>query len=227
MWSVEPDMNLLVPQQPSHSVPLDMMQSVCAPIYEQMYYHATSNADIYRDMNGLVSRESTQTMCAPFFEQMISALQESLHCQHSTSQQEMFRKGSTTHWDDASTDADDVCAFASLLSSSGPSEGSEPASDVEKTIQVCRHWKSKGWCRMGSNCKFSHPENKCGISAASGHRDEDGSKHIESAAAGVLSGRKKKRGGKSRSNKRQAEEEALAGCAAQEYDECFPCLSIA
>jgi hypothetical protein len=36
-------------------------------------------------------------------------------------------------------------------------------SDQEKSVMVCRHWKSKGWCRMESNCKFLHPEHKCGV----------------------------------------------------------------
>eukprot|EP00434_Breviolum_minutum_P035262 symbB.v1.2.031207.t1/scaffold3596.1/size57580/6 len=31
-----------------------------------------------------------------------------------------------------------------------------------KTAVVCRHWKSKGWCRLGDECKFAHPEHKCG-----------------------------------------------------------------
>lgn len=37
---------------------------------------------------------------------------------------------------------------------------------VEKSVMVCRHWKSKGWCRMEENCKFLHPEHKRGTSAA-------------------------------------------------------------
>jgi len=31
-----------------------------------------------------------------------------------------------------------------------------------KSAVVCRHWKSKGWCRLGDECKFAHPEHKCG-----------------------------------------------------------------
>jgi len=143
MGDVEPNMNVFAPQKPTHPVQLDMMQSACAPIYEQMCCHVASNADMFRDMNGVVSRESIQIMCAPFFEQMISALQESMHCQHNLSQREMqSMKVNMTHWDDASTDADEVGAFASLLSTP-PSEDSEPASDSEKSIMVCRHWKSK------------------------------------------------------------------------------------
>jgi len=65
---------------------------------------------------------------------------------------------------------------------------------------------------MESNCKFLHPENKRGISAANVHRDADFSKHMDSAASGILPGRKKKRGAKSRSNKCQEEEQAQVRC---------------
>merc|ERR1719311_1497783 len=74
--------------------------------------------------------------------------------------------------DDEST-TDEVGAFASLLSgptsegevfdfSEASPEDSEP-SDPEKSVMVCRHWRSKGWCRMEANCKFLHPEHKCGV----------------------------------------------------------------
>merc|ERR1712196_437015 len=88
--------------------------------------------------------------------------------------------------DEESTDADEPGAFASLLSEPSwecdssevveaklheeevlppplPSEDSEQASDAEKSIMVCRHWRSKGWCRLEENCKFLHPEHKRGI----------------------------------------------------------------
>merc|ERR1712118_308403 len=53
--------------------------------------------------------------------------------------------------------------------------------DSEKSTMVCRHWKSKGWCRLEENCKFLHPENKKGVSAPKG-----GSKG--SAVSGTMSG---------------------------------------
>merc|ERR1740138_312811 len=115
--------------------------------------------------------------------------------------------------DDEST-TDEVCAFASLLSGppSSPEEAETNVADVlplaqnpapteEKSIMVCRHWRNKGWCRMEDKCKFLHPENKRGISAANVHRDADVSKHMDSAASGILPGHKKKRGAKSRSKK--------------------------
>lgn len=45
---------------------------------------------------------------------------------------------------------------------------SEPpqGSDQDKSAMVCRHWKSKGWCRMEDNCKFLHPDHKRGVGFA-------------------------------------------------------------
>jgi hypothetical protein len=87
-----------------------------------------------------------------------------------------------------STDADNDSAFATLFTSDGEdceaeprmekvSQSSQFSSTVgafdgdsespsdEKSHMVCRHWKSKGWCRYESQCKFSHPESKRGASA--------------------------------------------------------------
>merc|ERR1711865_341469 len=75
--------------------------------------------------------------------------------------------------DDQSTDADEQSAFACLLSPHHSSLEGDSVDDIEaksatsnsdKGIMVCRHWKSKGWCRMESNCKFLHPEEKRGDS---------------------------------------------------------------
>jgi len=45
-------------------------------------------------------------------------------------------------------------------------ESERRPSQVQAT--VCRHWKSKGWCRMESNCKFLHPEHKRGVGSSNG-----------------------------------------------------------
>merc|ERR1712178_278428 len=55
-------------------------------------------------------------------------------------------------------------ASSPLVHVPSPQEDSEP-SDPEKSVMVCRHWRSKGWCRMEANCKFLHPENKRGVTA--------------------------------------------------------------
>jgi len=38
--------------------------------------------------------------------------------------------------------------------------------DKEKNIMVCRHWKGKGFCRMGDECRFLHPKHKRGVGSA-------------------------------------------------------------
>jgi len=38
----------------------------------------------------------------------------------------------------------------------------EAATIPQKKLQICRHWQSKGFCRLGDGCKFLHPENVCG-----------------------------------------------------------------
>jgi hypothetical protein len=87
-----------------------------------------------------------------------------------------------------STDADNDSAFATLFSSDGEDCEAEPRMEMvsqssqisytvgafdgdsespsdEKSQIVCRHWKSKGWCRYESQCKFAHPEHKRGACA--------------------------------------------------------------
>merc|ERR1719443_1394597 len=119
-------------------------------------------------------------------------------------------------FDEASTEAEESGAFSALLSgSSSPSavevgvestfasmlDDSDPASDPEKTVMVCRHWRSKGWCRMEDKCKFLHPENKRGVAAPSDVPLADGE-----VAAAVS--KRKKRGGKGRSRTQQGMEQA-------------------
>merc|ERR550525_1228956 len=36
-----------------------------------------------------------------------------------------------------------------------------------KPPAVCCHWKNKGWCKYGTNCKFWHPDHKRGIGVGS------------------------------------------------------------
>jgi hypothetical protein len=136
--------------------------------------------------------------------------------------------------DEESTEADDIGAFASLLSGSAsevdtkspetdavaplllehalpeePEQSSDLVQDVEKNQMVCRHWKTKGFCRLESNCKFLHPAEKRGIAATNLCC---GSGISRAACPGMSTGdsempvaalaRRKKRGGKNRSNKR-------------------------
>jgi hypothetical protein len=111
-----------------------------------------------------------------------------------------------------STDADNDSAFTALFSSDGEdceveprmewtshsshfsvdgdSESPKDDDDDAKSQMVCRHWKSKGWCRYQSQCKFLHPPNKQGISA----KDPTGNCCIS------LPNRSTRRGGKNKRN---------------------------
>jgi hypothetical protein len=169
-----------------------LLRSMCEPSFEQVI-------NVLQQMT-MASNELLRSVCEPFFQQMITSLQQTLLQSSSQAHfndqcQSMHIMGQsangmccyqpvfyTHHVDEVSTDADD--SPTSLFS--GPSsegegvdatnkaEDSESQSDVERSIMVCRHWKSKGWCRLESKCKFLHPEHKCGICApkvSSGNRN--------------------------------------------------------
>lgn len=182
-----------------------LMQALCAPYFDQMCRSVTT-----QQMSGkaAISQDQLRVMCEPFFQQMVGALQQTLQQPSSNSgafQPVYYPTMPYYHVDDtASTEADDSCAFSSLFS--GPSSDSDALEvsemksedsegDSEKSIMVCRHWKSKGFCRLESKCKFLHPEHKCGIGAAVA-----GMPAADMAAA---AGKRKKRGGKNRSNRGQ------------------------
>jgi len=192
-----------------------LMQSMCAPYFEQMCHEIQSGVSAQQlSGNTMVSRELLRQMCEPFFEKMTSALQQALQQQM---QQETHWAQVTCQpagntgfhyqtpffrFDEESTEASESCAFASLFSVTSSevdhldvaeekSEGSELASDVDRSPMVCRHWKSKGWCRLESSCKFLHPEHKRGVCAP---------------ADGAAALRRKKRGGKNRSARAQQEQ---------------------
>lgn len=160
--------------------------------------------------------------------------------------------------DEESTEAEDGGAFASLLSGSCSEEDttpnmgtkahlslehalpeeSEQPSDSEKSTMVCRHWKTKGWCRMESNCKFLHPEHKRGIAApkacTTGDRSRaacPGMSTSESEMPVAALARRKKRGGKNRSNKGEqavlvGANPQLSGCLAEPSGTFFHCTNF-
>jgi hypothetical protein len=144
-------------------------------------------------------------------------------------------------WEEDSTDADNDSAFASLFSSDGEDcdvdcrqetemeshasrftarltvcceEDSESLQDVEKSQMVCRHWKSKGFCRYGSECKFLHPENKRGVTT-------------EPATFSSLGGSRRGRGGKNKTSKVQVgtvDGFAVPLDLSAKWPSCEPCL---
>jgi hypothetical protein len=63
----------------------------------------------------------------------------------------------------AKTSEFSAVTFSQPLAETLIKEEPDQGSDQDKSAMVCRHWKSKGWCRMESKCKFQHPEHKRGV----------------------------------------------------------------
>lgn len=190
----------------------DVLKDACAPFLEQMCRSLGSNAFMHQmAAEGKVSQELLRNMCEPFFEQMLASVQASLQHQG----QDIGKCPQSAHWsyqpaaatsfygcEEESTEAEGASSpFASLLSNTSSdvdaldaierkSVTSEATADSDKSHMVCRHWKTKGWCRLESGCKFLHPEHKRGIAAPT-----DMPLMSESQV------RRRKRGGKNRSGK--------------------------
>lgn len=74
---------------------------------------------------------------------------------------------------------------------------------ADKSAMVCRHWKTKGWCKLVDKCKFLHPENKRGSGSVpqrkptgGGAADDDDTP--EAANGGTTGARRSRRAGRSR-----------------------------
>lgn len=211
-------------------IPRELVQAACEPFFHQMV--TVLQESLHTQMHpGQKLSEITETM--------MHVATASFH-----SNPHPFPYGATQSnllLDEVSTEADETGAFASIFSgpsSEGesvdgidaicpaaerippltPGRDSDLSSDLDKSSMVCRHWKTKGWCRMESNCKFLHPENKRGIAAPNaGNRSStngggiSGTVSCMSTAYGqcdsmggecdLLSTRRKKRGGRNRTNR--------------------------
>jgi hypothetical protein len=161
----------------------------CTPIWEEMFTRIATHADILGASESSARKQLIQTLCQPFFDHVIETLNDeisSLGSKASAPLQKTANLEQLRFFEEDSTDAETDSAFATLFSSDGEddceadaslehasqssggvvaSDGGESPRDDEKTQMVCRHWKSKGWCRYESQCKFLHPQNKCGVSA--------------------------------------------------------------
>eukprot|EP00929_Paragymnodinium_shiwhaense_P008920 TRINITY_DN112909_c0_g1_i1.p1 TRINITY_DN112909_c0_g1~~TRINITY_DN112909_c0_g1_i1.p1 ORF type:complete len:518 (+),score=71.71 TRINITY_DN112909_c0_g1_i1:72-1625(+) len=63
------------------------------------------------------------------------------------------------------------------------------AAAAEKSVMVCRHWKSKGWCRLEDSCKFLHPQHKRGTGSSNAKETrQTGSSSMDSSARPPLGG---------------------------------------
>jgi len=232
------------PVQPA--VSREHIRMLCEPFFEQMI------TDLQRALQTPMHEHGEAEVMQTLVETTKSACFQAVF--QSTSLPLCQARPVDPMFDEESTDADDYGAFASLFSNpSSESEGcgavefkahkafmmspptpgffssedSPLSGDSEKSSMVCRHWRSKGWCRLESNCKFLHPEHKCGVSAPNAGSNAGGvmsraecpdistiQSRAESTStyAGVIPvmlARRKKRGGKNRSTKGQQEPAAL------------------
>jgi len=108
--------------------------------------------------------------------------------------------------------------------SAAPSGEAQAAAKVSsppeggKHIMVCRHWKSKGFCKLEASCKFQHPEHKRGgaardIRSQSPARNATGAAAAASAsgnAPSVSSGGKRSGSSRRRAKQKREEEEAAS-----------------
>lgn len=195
---VEPSMDCIVTESATQLSP-ELMRTVCMPYFEQM----CCSVSMQMPAKSVASHDELRAMCEPYFDEMVNALHQSIcpSTRGSCFQPVFYPMMSYFRMDDQSTDADDSCAFTSLFSgasSESPrslrSEVSETLGDVGKSSMICRHWKSKGFCRLESKCKFLHPEHKCGIDVVAANGGAAGEQ------LDIVS-RPKKRGGKNRSNR--------------------------
>jgi len=140
----------------------ELLRAVCEPFFEQMI------SALQQTMQQHSLQEHLSTQC----------LSMQMMCQPTSDmyfQPAFYPTTQLLGVDEASTDADfsQQSSLFSYPSSEGEgvdanaskSEDSESTGNVDRNIMVCKHWKSKGWCRLESNCKFLHLGHKCGLSA--------------------------------------------------------------
>jgi len=167
----------------------ELLRRVCEPFFEQML---TTLLGVLQGQNPYGSPISEK-----------EAFEACFQPPHSSQVERLSEEGSNP---------DDLGAFSSVLVDSNFGQATahvaapptEQASDAAKvspgakpkdqdksaTVIVCRHWKSKGWCRMAENCKFAHPDHKCGVGAPNGakgpevQRPSDTGEHARAEGAG-------------------------------------------
>lgn len=194
----------------------ELLRAVCEPFFEQMI------SALQQTMQQHSLQEHLSTQC----------LSMQMMCQPTSDmyfQPAFYPTTQLLGVDEASTDADfsQQSSLFSYPSSEGEgadgnaskSEDSESTdNNVDRNIMVCKHWKSKGWCRLESKCKFLHLEHKCGVSAPkalSGHRTHGQSSLVgaisaDGAASEMSAAQHRKRGDRKRFTRRQEDHIANA-----------------
>jgi hypothetical protein len=123
----------------------------------------------------------------PFFEQMLTAVEH--HVKMQVSAKASYRCAQCCKEQDCLGNSTNVVQKQQQLEQEGPRAGSmqQHTSNKDRPVllgsarnsglhparggkqgstMVCHHWKSKGWCRLGADCKFVHPQEKRGVNQA-------------------------------------------------------------
>jgi len=214
------------------AVPREALQALCAPYFEQMLTVL---------QQGLCTQTNPGGKLAEIAQAMAYSASTSVNpiCQS----EQIAVSCMQPYFYEDSTEAESAFSglFSSPMSEVESNDGeaksssagveSDPASDFEKNAMICRHWTTKGWCKLEDNCKFLHPESKRGEATFAAQKGPDGAIILADSEGA----RRKKRGGKNRSNRnRQAEcggvDHGVSGAQTILFTEqlffCAPCTPI-
>lgn len=147
-----------------------------------------------------ISKDFLRKVCEPYFEEMLEAVHQAVLSQAQGHSEQASPESAQHQYhqyqaEPSTEDGSDVSvsefgAFSTVFScpSTGVSEESLPGNseprcsqevqralsqgrdEKEANVMVCRHWKSKGWCRLEGNCKFLHTERKRGVGSPNGNK---------------------------------------------------------
>lgn len=257
-WNVTPLADSMPAEFPQQVVSREALRSACQPLFEQMLQtlqHRLQEEQQQCTNNGVTVAffpAVNQPNLLPF--QQVLQRDQSLD-QECTAFDAFAALLSSNSSDGEGTVGVESESMSPMTQDSMSTTDAAQTSEPEKSIMVCRHWKSKGFCRLGDSCRFAHPEHKRGDSVPKGGDNSKGcgmsramcpdispflslsdviSQDDEMPAVACL--RRRKRGGRNRSTKSQQgllgnAEQAVLIPAFQGYSQeypslCSPCAAI-
>lgn len=126
--------------------------TIDAQFYQQGTYFASVPQQTTKQVYPVVLEESSETDDGGAFASLFSCLSSDDNC--------------SDHIEDNLRVLDPSLSVPTPKNPAADIGIEQPASvDAEKSVMVCRHWKSKGFCRLEANCKFQHPDEKRGAKA--------------------------------------------------------------
>jgi len=174
MWGCAPASNCYNVYLPAPAVPTpnaiskEFIRSVCQPHFEQMLMAVSQAVQVQVQIQqGLSLQEPCRsTEGSGAFSAIFTPTHEEL--QRATNGPRSFAYGAeafskTSPAESTLAESDGAGRQRQDLESDTTSE-----SVPEQSGMICRHWKSKGWCRMEENCKFSHPDDGRGAGFVDG-----------------------------------------------------------